>query len=680
VAVKLPDVKQKFSILDGFSGPLKQARAQVNKTAGAMKNMKAAAAGASGGPGVAGLKDLKKHLSSVSGAVGKLGDGFASSMKRAASVGLLATAAIGGSAGAIGKVVTETAEHGRNVGRAAKFLGMSTDSYQELAHAAKMSGVEIENFDKGMMFLSRNIGGAANGGKAQKKLFKDLGVSALDAAGNSRPLEDVFLDVSDKMAGMTDDSARLALQMKLFGRGGAKMFGLMSKGKDGIAALRGEAQELGVVMSSEAIAKSREFGATVKRTQALITGLKRELGIELMPAVSEMANRFKLFVQVNKPKISAFFQTLARVIPKVANFIWEAAYAIARALKPVFVALGKLVNGFGVENTALFALTAFIMGPFIKALFVLPTIINGVIMAFRVGIPIIRGFMLALGVGTGPIGWIALAITGLITLIIAFRKELKPIATESVKALSPVADQFKATGSAVASAWGNMYTAIEKVWRSLGFGTPLVQMIGRYFGWVAYMLTTIATAPLRGLLKYIELVATAVGWFAEGIGSMAVALRQYFSPEIEWLASKFDWLLQKIQAVIGYGEQIGGFIDTVKNKIGIASDELTINAGDLGPEGGGGSRRESAQRAETQWAETHGGYQKAGDRSLADQIKGRNVKDMSIQEILKLTNSNKGGSASVKVDFKNVPKGTKIDTTGVDEMDLDMGAAFEGGY
>src|SRR5262245_18607329 len=65
----------------------------------------------------------------------------------------------------------------------AERTGVTTEALSELAYAAGLSDVSVEDLDKSMAKLSKNAVAAANGSKKQAEAFKTLGVSVTDADG-----------------------------------------------------------------------------------------------------------------------------------------------------------------------------------------------------------------------------------------------------------------------------------------------------------------------------------------------------------------------------------------------------------------------------------------------------------------------------------------------------------------
>ena len=93
--------------------------------------------------------------------------------------------------------------------------GLSAEKFQQLAWAAKMSGVEMTVLAKATRQLRVDMAEAANGTGKKVELFKALGVTMEQLkAGDATA---VFLAISAAMAGGADDSERLLITTALFG-------------------------------------------------------------------------------------------------------------------------------------------------------------------------------------------------------------------------------------------------------------------------------------------------------------------------------------------------------------------------------------------------------------------------------------------------------------------------------
>ncbi|MBY9021945.1 MAG: phage tail tape measure protein, partial [Candidatus Lokiarchaeota archaeon] len=108
-----------------------------------------------------------------------------------------------------------------------------------------------------------------------------LGVSSEELEGKSP--EQQFKILSSALADVDDASRKAALAQDIFGRAGTGMLPMLAEGSEGIAAMRKEAQELGIVFDQEAADSAAKFNDDMDRLKKSFTGVFQELGNKLIP-------------------------------------------------------------------------------------------------------------------------------------------------------------------------------------------------------------------------------------------------------------------------------------------------------------------------------------------------------------------------------------------------------------
>ena len=93
--------------------------------------------------------------------------------------------------------------------------GISAEQFQQLAWAAKMSGVELSVLAKATRQLRVDMAEAANGTGKKIELFKALGISMEQL--KSGDVTAVFMAISAAMGGGANDAERLLIMTTLFG-------------------------------------------------------------------------------------------------------------------------------------------------------------------------------------------------------------------------------------------------------------------------------------------------------------------------------------------------------------------------------------------------------------------------------------------------------------------------------
>lgn len=203
-------------------------------------------------------------------------------------------------------------EFGSNFNDLAAQSGIASRALQEVAYAADQAGVPFEEFRAGIQRMTATLGKGLSA-----KQFTMLGKSA---AGFVRSLRGAktpsaqFEIVLGQLAAIPDSSKRAAFGMRLFGRAGVKLAALAGDGADGIRKMREEAQQLGLVMSDEAVANADAFGDTWAALGKTFEGLKRDFGsgliAGLLPGMSDLLG----YVKENRKEIGATVRELGKDI------------------------------------------------------------------------------------------------------------------------------------------------------------------------------------------------------------------------------------------------------------------------------------------------------------------------------------------------------------------------------
>jgi hypothetical protein len=205
---------------------------------------------------------------------------------------ILITAALTAMAGVgVGLIeaASSAAELGKELEIGSQKTGMAAEELSKLRYAADLSDVSASELTVGLQRLARGMEQAEKGSGPAAAALKTLGINAVDSSGHLRPMNDVLLDVAAKFAGMEDGAGKTALAMDLFGRSGANLIPLLNQGAGGIAALKAQADQLGVTMGGRDVAAANEYVDTMKEFHQVMGALGRELGLVVMPVLIDIA-------------------------------------------------------------------------------------------------------------------------------------------------------------------------------------------------------------------------------------------------------------------------------------------------------------------------------------------------------------------------------------------------------
>ena len=226
--------------------------------------------------------DLARSSGRVAGAVGGMA-------RAVAAAGAAATAAVAG----VVALTLKIAEQSDEIAKHSSRLGISIESYQELSHAMELSGGSIGEASAAIRRLSGNMLDASQGVSTAVDAFADLGIETTTAAGGMRSVDAVLADIADEFEAMPDGVEKTARAMELFGRSGAALIPLLNQGSNGIAEMRQEAHDLGLVISDETARAAEALNDDLTRLRGIATGFARDVATELIPRLRIWVGRFE---------------------------------------------------------------------------------------------------------------------------------------------------------------------------------------------------------------------------------------------------------------------------------------------------------------------------------------------------------------------------------------------------
>ncbi|AJE21497.1 hypothetical protein [Azotobacter chroococcum] len=332
-----------------------------------------------------GLPVLVQSFRNVGTAVGDLA-------KRVATVGVgIAAMATAASAAIIG-IGASVAEAGGEVRKFSARLGVPVETLQELQYATKAYGVENDALLDGLKDLSlRADEYAVTGGGSAEEAFKRIGLSDEQIKATMGNTEALFDLVLTQLRKVDNVAKRQRLVDELFGgQGGEQLAEFVSVSAERVAQLRGEARELGVVLSSETVKAASDFNAQLSVFQASLIGVKNTIAAAVLPELAKLGQQFSKILVQYRPRIEAFAKDFADKLPQRLDQMVGLFRDLYAGIQPVVQAAGWLVDTFGGANVVLGVLGAMIGGWLLTSIYALGTAIYG----------------LGTAILATPIGWI----------------------------------------------------------------------------------------------------------------------------------------------------------------------------------------------------------------------------------------------------------------------------------
>ena len=274
----------------------------------------------------------------VSNAGKTAGSNFMGGVGRGLAVAGAATAAVGAAAikagDAFADAAGEVAEYGDNIDKMSQRLGLSYEGFQKWDYILGQSGVDIDSMQTGLKTLTNQLDDARNGSADAQARFEALGLSLEDISNMSR--EEVFESVISGFQQMEDSTERAALANDLFGKSGQNLTPLFNQSVESTQALAQAAEDLGLIMSDDAVKASADYQDALDTMQRSMAGLKNNMMGNFLPGItSVMDGLTELFTGNGDSGVAKITEGIDTIVEQMtANFpkILEVGMSIVQSL------------------------------------------------------------------------------------------------------------------------------------------------------------------------------------------------------------------------------------------------------------------------------------------------------------------------------------------------------------
>lgn len=278
-------------------------------------------------------KDAIQSLKDVDNKGKETKTGLQAIADKGTKIGAAVIAGTGVAIGALMGLANSTAETADKWDKLSLRTGIAVESLQEWGYAAGQSGADISVLETGMKKLSDTMVNAQNGSKSAMEAYEQLGISMEEL--NTMTPEDAFNKVMYSLAEMEDGALKNSIGNDLLGKSYVELKPLIASGADGMQQLKDRANELGIVMSADAVTSGVVFGDTLADAKASLDGVKNKIVADLIPQLTAMLN---WFVE-QSPKIQEVGGAVLGFISDTIGFITDNS----NILIPV---LGGLLGAF----------------------------------------------------------------------------------------------------------------------------------------------------------------------------------------------------------------------------------------------------------------------------------------------------------------------------------------------
>lgn len=307
---ELQGVNERLRLLKQQAEPT---RKELERLARANRDVANAGGGRGGQMKDAAISVLPGQAGAIAGAAG-------SNPYAAAALALAAIATSGAAASAaLVKNAMNLGEYAEGMLNLAEKTGLSTTRLQELKYVSDIAGVSFESVTNAVSQIQRKLMGMEEDSGPAAEAMKRLGISIFDASGNLKSMDTLFPQILSKLQDMQDVTTRNMLAAQIFGKGFgdlAPILGMTSAELDRAAK---RAQQLGLVLTPENLAKASDFDDALGDVQAAFAGLLMEIGTDIMPELLELLTQFKDEWPKNKAELLKFWAQVKPVFTFIVD-------------------------------------------------------------------------------------------------------------------------------------------------------------------------------------------------------------------------------------------------------------------------------------------------------------------------------------------------------------------------
>lgn len=170
--------------------------------------------------------------------------------------------------------------------------GLSTKQLQEFQYASDLIDVSVDTLAGALKKTTASMVSAQSGTGKSAEAFKQLGVSITNADGSLRNNNEVFQEAIKALGQVGNETERDALAMALFGKSATELNPLIEGGIDTLAKMSEQANELGLILSQEALDGANAFNDQMDilkaNGQKTMQVIGTEIASNLTPAMESL--------------------------------------------------------------------------------------------------------------------------------------------------------------------------------------------------------------------------------------------------------------------------------------------------------------------------------------------------------------------------------------------------------
>lgn len=254
-------------------------------------------------------------------------------------------------------LVTKASQFADDMLTMSQQTGLSTDSLQKMAYAAERIDVPMET-------IVGSVNKMKTGLDKNEDVYQRLGVLVKDQRGQYRDIESIFFETVGALGRIENETERDTVAMELFGRSASELSGIIDDSGAALRDLGNEAENLGLIVSEEDLAKLGEFNDKLEamKSQLQMAGVQAALPIleamqPVITAISSAITKVSAVLANMNPTILRILTIVLAIIAAIAP-VAKTIATITMAIQGLSVAIPLVSAAIGVLNGTLMTLLA----------------------------------------------------------------------------------------------------------------------------------------------------------------------------------------------------------------------------------------------------------------------------------------------------------------------------------
>lgn len=513
-------------------------------------------------PALSKISEGLQKVGSVAGGIAKTGlDLTIAGIKAMATASVTAVASLS-------KLVVEAGKFADDMNTLASTTGLTTKQLQEFKYASDLIDVSVETLSGALKKTTASMVSAQDGTGKTAEAFKKLGVEITNSDGTLRNNSDVFNEAIKALGDIGNETERDALAMQIFGKSATELNPLIEGGIDTLQRMSEQANELGLILSQDALDGANAFNDQLDilkaNGKATFNVIGTEIAGQLAPAMEELNGYINgvikslttamktgglegLITEMSN-QLGQLISKLTTMLPKMAELGTKLMKSLIDAIKENATEIGTagaellttLIEGFyevlpNLIETAIVLASSFIQSFGEKLPDLLPKIVDGLI-----------------GVADAIVNNIDLVINAAITLFLGLveglEKALPKLIAKLPEIIQNVATTIINNLPTIIEAIGTIIVSIvNTIGESMDVLVPaLIECIVGLAKTIIDNLPTIITSIIDTILAIAEAIIDNLDVIIEAAIELIIALAEGLVEAIPKLVEKLPEIIMAI--------------------------------------------------------------------------------------------------------------------------------------